>query len=261
MRRRWLDDELDYMAQSKSRNGDVKDCFVAGQNSEGMEFRGALLKMTRLAVVFEMHNPAAVLRFSEVPARLQDRLQRPRALHRQGRRPQPHEHRPGRRGLRGHAQRRLVERVEPAGGQRQHRPVARGIQNFLGEWEKLYKVRPEYKLVLADMQTYLANLRLWLDELEIGIRLLPMAERKEREEEMMIEISRSSVPAMQALFDQFEEIAQQVEPEMLSAHFALARRQLLPARVLLAVLQPLLRQASRLRRRLRDGEHDAAPAL
>ena len=42
-----------------------------------------------------------------------------------------------------------------------------GIQKFLSEWQKLYKLSPEFKVVIADMQTFLHDLRLWLDQVEM----------------------------------------------------------------------------------------------
>ena len=42
--------------------GPVKDSSVVFQTSQSVELRGVILKMTRLAVVFELYNPAAVLR-------------------------------------------------------------------------------------------------------------------------------------------------------------------------------------------------------
>ena len=35
---------------------------------------------------------------------------------------------------------------------------------FIGQWQTVYKVMPEFKVVLADMQTFLSELRLWLVE-------------------------------------------------------------------------------------------------
>ena len=47
-------------------NGAVKDSVVTGQNSQGVEVRGSLLRVTRYLAVFEVYNPSLVLRASEV---------------------------------------------------------------------------------------------------------------------------------------------------------------------------------------------------
>ena len=45
------------------------------------------------------------------------------------------------------------------------------FRGFVQEWQKLYRVRPEYKVIIADMQTFLTDLRLWLDQVELSIRI------------------------------------------------------------------------------------------
>ncbi len=40
------------------------------------------------------------------------------------------------------------------------------FDTFLEEWQKLYKVLPEFKVVVADMQTFLADLQIWLEQVE-----------------------------------------------------------------------------------------------
>ena len=47
-------------------NGDIKESLVVGQNSQGMEIRASPLRLTRYVAVFEIYNPALILRASEV---------------------------------------------------------------------------------------------------------------------------------------------------------------------------------------------------
>jgi extracellular factor (EF) 3-hydroxypalmitic acid methyl ester biosynthesis protein len=37
------------------------------------------------------------------------------------------------------------------------------FSGFLREWQKTYKVLPEFKVVVADMQSLFTDMRLWLD--------------------------------------------------------------------------------------------------
>ena len=43
------------------------------------------------------------------------------------------------------------------------------FDGFLDHWRKYYQVRPEFKVVVADVQTLLSDLDLWLAQLELGL--------------------------------------------------------------------------------------------
>jgi hypothetical protein len=45
------------------------------------------------------------------------------------------------------------------------------FKNFVSEWQKLFRVTSEFKLVVGDMQTFLSDLRLWLEQLELKLGL------------------------------------------------------------------------------------------
>lgn len=47
-------------------NGEWKECLVVCKTGQGVELRGSLLRLTRFSVAFELYNPHAVLRTSEV---------------------------------------------------------------------------------------------------------------------------------------------------------------------------------------------------
>ena len=57
-----------------------------------------------------------------------------------------------------------------------------GFEGFMRHWQRLYKVLPEFKVVVADMQTFLADLRLWLEQVELEIRSAPAGDRLEMEQ-------------------------------------------------------------------------------
>ena len=44
---------------------------------------------------------------------------------------------------------------------------------FVQQWQKNYKVLPEFKLVVADMHSMLSEMRLWLEQVELGILRQP----------------------------------------------------------------------------------------
>ena len=111
----------------------------------------------------------------------------------------------------------------PAAGQ-----VANEFKKFLGEWQKLYKVSPAFKVIIADLQTFLTDLRLWLEQVELGSRAAPASQRRELEQKIAGELAPSILPLLTNFFEKFENVLRDTEPEVLSAHQNFARRQLHP---------------------------------
>jgi len=106
--------------------------------------------------------------------------------------------------------------------------LANEFKNFLGEWQKFYKVSAEFKIVVADLQTFLTDLRLWLEQVDLGLRAAPASQRHSREQKIAGELAPAILPLLTNFFEKFESALRQVEPELLSAHQHFARRQLHP---------------------------------
>src|SRR5208282_1446171 len=51
--------------------------------------------------------------------------------------------------------------------------ITEEFKAFLGEWQKFYNLTPEFKVVVADMQTFFHDLKCWLDQVELSIRSMP----------------------------------------------------------------------------------------
>jgi len=106
-----------------------------------------------------------------------------------------------------------------------------GFEDFLQQWHKVYKISPEYKAIIADMQTFLADLRLWLDQVELGIRSAPSGDRIQLEQELSRELGESTTPALGELFEKFEAVTEVIEnerTEQRAAHSAFVKRMLHP---------------------------------
>jgi extracellular factor (EF) 3-hydroxypalmitic acid methyl ester biosynthesis protein len=110
----------------------------------------------------------------------------------------------------------------------QHKELRAGFDTFLRQWQKIYKISPEYKVVIADLQTFLMDLRLWLEQVELGIRSLPSADRFQAERDAAEELQQSTTPALSYFFEKFELTARGIDPEMVAPHAAFCRRQLHP---------------------------------
>jgi extracellular factor (EF) 3-hydroxypalmitic acid methyl ester biosynthesis protein len=206
-------------------SSDVKESRVTFQTVEGMELRGTPVRVTRHATVFELYNPSVTPRLSEALGEFQIILQG-RTIY------------SGRAVVRSvvdagtkivceatlnessWADLNLVLAVEREGG------LAQEFKTFLQEWQKLYGVSPEFKIVITDMQTFLHDLQLWLERVELGIRALARDEREKFEQKTTQEIAQAVIQLIDALFEKFEDIAKDIEGEQKAAHAHYMRQHL-----------------------------------
>ena len=203
----------------------VKDSFAAFRTSQGQELRGNLLRFTRHLAVFEICNPISVVQTSEVLSEFKI-VWNDRVLY------------SGRAVVCNLVNTGLLTVCEatlsdswvdvdfsvsgPAAD------LGPQFSLFLAEWQKLYRVLPEYKVVVADLQTFLAEVRLWLEQVELGIRGSPAGDRISLEREVAQRLEPQVVPPIVSLFDRFEAVAQRVEDDLQPAHRAFAKRQVHP---------------------------------
>ncbi len=204
-----------------------KESFVTFQTAEGVKLRGALSRVTRHLAVFELYNPGVTPRFSEVLGEFTIAMQS-RAVY---------------------SGRAVVSKVLDAGTKevvevsldetgwtnlnfgllfKQDGQLAREFKNFLREWQKLYILSPEFKVVVADMQTFLHDLRLWLDQLELGIRGFQQPLRASLEKEAVENLVTPVSQSIDAFIDRFESIVARLDAEAHPQHYAHLRRQLHP---------------------------------
>jgi extracellular factor (EF) 3-hydroxypalmitic acid methyl ester biosynthesis protein len=199
--------------------------FVVGQNSHGLEIQGTLLRFNRHVAVFEIYTPAVILRMSEVLSGFRI-LFHERAIY------------SGRAVVRSliNTGAILVCEVTLEDGWIDLQPRSDNGQNawsaefnqFLLGWQKNYRVAPEFKVVVADMQSLLTDMRLWLEQVELTIRASPNGERLEMEKDAAGELAPSVLAAMDSLGDRFEEIASRLEPDLRPVHINFTKRHLHP---------------------------------
>jgi len=214
---------LDSMSE---QNGELKNSLVTGQSSQGGELRATLLNLSRYVAIFEIYNPAMVLQVSEVIANfkivIQDRL-----LY------------SGRAILTNLVNTGTLivceAKLDDSGfSMASFSPLesadgaVQDFNGFLSQWQKVYKVLPEFKVVVADMQTFLADLRLWLEQMELGIRSAPSGNRMELERETVQKVGEAMVPAFDAMHEQLEAISGGMDKELRPVHQNFSKRQLHP---------------------------------
>jgi extracellular factor (EF) 3-hydroxypalmitic acid methyl ester biosynthesis protein len=205
----------------------VKESGVTFQMAESVELHGALSRVTRHTVVFELYNPDVTLQLSEVLAGFEIIFQ-------------------GRMVYSGRATVRNVVNagtqivceatlkeedwtdLNPAMSPQSDGGVAKEFKIFLKEWQKLYKVSPEFKVVVADMQTFLHDLRLWLGQIELRIHSTSDTDRLRLEKKTGLEIGKNTSAILTKMFEKFEDICRCVDPDILGAYGAFAKRMLHP---------------------------------
>ena len=206
-------------------NGKSKDGLIVCQTSLGAEARGTLIKLTRFIVVFEIYNPTIILRASEVLSDFRIIV---------------NEH----MIYSGHATVRHLMNMgqvlvceatlneyswadmEFNAAMAQNGGLRAKFWEFLQEWQKLYKILPEFKVVIADMQTFLTDLRLWLEQIELEIRSTPQGDRLTLEHQAAQEVGQSMVPAFNTMHERLETLSENIEEELRPVHQNFSKRQL-----------------------------------
>ena len=99
---------------------------------------------------------------------------------------------------------------------------------LVARWEKFYRIQPEYKLAVADIQSFFQELRLWLDQVELGVRALSAIERSQAERAIVFKLAKLAEPVFANLFERFELVAAKIPSELVATHGSYCRQQLHP---------------------------------
>jgi extracellular factor (EF) 3-hydroxypalmitic acid methyl ester biosynthesis protein len=207
-------------------NGVVKDSLVRFQSSQGSEGRGNLLRLSRHAVTFEVYSPDVVLRTSEVLQEFkifsnEQVVYSGRAVVREL----------VNAGTVAVCEANLDDHsfdAEYFSSVAQPDRLCARFDDFVREWQKVCQVRPEFKVALADAQTFLIDLRRWVEQIELGIRSSPSAERAQLENETVELLSPQVIHMLDNLFGKFEDIAASLDTASQPVHRSYAQRLLHP---------------------------------
>src|ERR1039457_4907458 len=195
----------------------VKESLMAFQTSGGVKLTGIPTYVTRHTAAFELYNPDAALRLSEVLAPCEIIFQ-------------------SRTIYSGSATLRTVVHVGSkivceatlkeedwvdlnlTLSPQKDDEVASEFNKFLMEWQKSYKVLPEFKEAVSDIKMFLIDLRLWLDQIELGIASSPELDRVQLERGIIEKLAPQIIPVINNLFGKFERIAAELNEESSPAH-------------------------------------------
>lgn len=211
----------------KKSNRSPATTAVACHSSDGTTVHARPLRLTRLAVTFEFSTPECVIRNSEVLRDLQIVVQ-DKIIY------------SGRGVVRSVVDagtkivceatldetgwKNLETTLKTAGPARLHDE----FKQFVAEWQKLYKVLPQYKTIVADMHTFLTDLRLWIEQVELALCTDSRKSPHANQNQIVEELAKYVFPCVDALFEKFEAVAARVESDLAPVHYMYIRRQLHP---------------------------------
>lgn len=207
---------------------EVKASYVGFRSAEGGALRGAIMHFTRQSATFEIYGEAAVLRTSEVLTEFQINVRGQMIYSGQA----------VVLNLVDNASRTicevdldktqwvagvdLVSALQSPGG------IEAEFDKFEREWQKLYTVSSEFKVAIANMQTFFGDLQLWLNQVEINLQSHPVSERINLERNFLTQVSGRTMRSFTSLFEKFERLASAVEPTSRPAHSLYAKHLLHP---------------------------------
>src|SRR5438105_1731220 len=200
------------------------DSVLAFQTSQGLDIQATPLRLTRYLAVFEVYAPNLVLQISEVLSDFKIRF--------------------GERIV--YAGRAVVSSLINAGttlicegtleeswldvefvpAAERKEVLQTGFERFMHSAQKAFQVRPEFKIVIADMQNFLMDLRGWLEQIELGVRAEPAGDRQQSERGAIQALEGRIMPLLGSLFERFEEACKSIEPDFKPAHRSYVKRQL-----------------------------------
>jgi len=204
----------------------LRDSIIVCRNSQGAQVRATTLRLTRHAVVFEVYNPYSIVQLSEVLREFQiiigDKVMYS-----------------GRAvvsnllntGILLVCEASLDEAwidVDVFAPVHQKDRLAAEFGEFIREWEKFYQLLPAFKVVVSDLQTFLVDLRRWMEQVELGVRSQPAGDRAATERTIIRELEAPVFPQLIPLFERFEQTSSLIGAELRPSHGMFAKRQLHP---------------------------------
>jgi extracellular factor (EF) 3-hydroxypalmitic acid methyl ester biosynthesis protein len=204
----------------------TQDSFILARNSQGLEVRAGVLRLTRYLAVFEVYNPYSILQLSEVLSDfkiiMNDRVM--------------------------YSGRAVISNVVNTGimliceatlddswldvdlfsSVTTPNRLRHEFAQFIQEWQKIERILPSFKAIVADLQTMLMDLRRWLEQVELGIRSEPTGDRATIERSVIAELEDPILPTVGSWFSRFDDVSESVEDDLRPVHRAFARRLLHP---------------------------------
>lgn len=114
---------------------------------------------------------------------------------------------------------------QPGSGERAGK-VDHDYDRFLQSWQRAYRIQSDYKLAVSDIKSFLDDLRVWLDTIELGIGELPANDRPAAELEIATKLRPRISSSLAGMFSRLESAADRLEEDEHPAHRNYGQRQL-----------------------------------
>ncbi len=207
-------------------DANATDARITCQDSRGVEIQGTLLRLTRHEAAFEFFSASEIVQMSEVLANFNVLV----------------------RDKRVYSGRAVVTALVNTGPvvicqanlqdawleediadlALQPAQVPSAFSNLIRGWQQVYKIVPEYKVVIADIQSFLFELRHWMEEVELGLANCAGGKRGDAERGLIDGLLKPLTPCLDHLFEKFELAAGNLGAELQATHSLYVKRQLHP---------------------------------
>jgi len=101
-------------------------------------------------------------------------------------------------------------------------------QTFFSKWQNHSLLLPEFKIAVLDIQSYLSEVKLLLEQIEISIVTHPSQNRAENERQIFQDLSPTILASIDAMRERLLAIAGEIQPDLLVAHQSFLQRHLHP---------------------------------
>ncbi|QDU26949.1 Methyltransferase domain protein [Anatilimnocola aggregata] len=206
------------------KNAYLASSLVSFRNSQGIEARGSLMRLSRQQAMFEIYNPYSIVQLSEVLSDLR--------IH-QGER----EVYKGRAvvttlmntGLMLIVSVSLVDPWSDLKGLRPGEVLRSFVHDFVADWEagneRLHK---PFQLSVGNLRNYLQEVSRWLEHWETEAGLHETTVSEDLQLNFVVDVDEGVAPRLGQLYQEFEETAKDISRKSLPYHRGYAQRELHP---------------------------------
>ncbi len=203
-----------------------RESFIVCKNSQGMQIRGTLMRITGQNVVFEVYNPFSILQLSEVLREFKIVVGE-REIY------------TGRAVVSGLVNAGYMFMIEAALVDfwhdidthaliRDKSKFREEINRFLSDIQELNLVQVGFKLLVNDLRVFLADMMGWLKQIDAVINTEHEQDRDEVSKEVLLNLIPPFTPHITDYFKRLESLSAEVSPAVASYHKLYLRRELHP---------------------------------
>lgn len=196
----------------------IREYQISGKTTDGLEFRAKLVQLTRYVAVLEIYSPDLVLRASQTLADFNIKLEDVPVY--------------SGRGviasvinvgsmlvcevkLADEGFQQGIVSIEGSSG------IAAGeFKEFLDQWQKVYRIATEYKIVVGDMFSFLDDLRYWMNQVELGLGKKGLGALERQGADIVDGVARKVIPIIDDFFARFEDVVESLPVEARALHGA-----------------------------------------